>query len=153
MKLNVYLSLLEEAEHTLASAFREVAREHGDEPDIHFLSLSLADQCDAHVEQLRPVVDRYGTANAGDEPERLHHGGLDEARSGPLGLLRDLQDLFILATMVDTTWTIITQVAQALPDRELLGVADACGKQTAVQLGWIRTRTKQAAPQALIAAR
>ncbi|KHK99924.1 hypothetical protein LK09_00920 [Microbacterium mangrovi] len=152
MKLPVYLTLLLEAERTLARSFREVARGHGDEPDIHFLCLSLADQCDDHVERLRPALDRYGTAPADDEPEQLHHGGLDAARTGPLGLLRDLQDLFLLATMVDTTWTIITQVAQALPDRELLDAAQTCQKQTTVQLQWIRTRTKQAAPQALVAA-
>jgi hypothetical protein len=153
MRFPVYLELLVESERTLARSFREVAEAHGDEPDIHFLCRALAGQCDAHVERLRPSIDRYGAADVDDEPERLHADGLNEGRTGPLGMLRDLQDLYLLASMVDITWTVVKQVAQALPDRELLDTVEACDTQTAVQLNWLQTRMKQAAPQALIAAK
>ena len=153
MKLPVYLSLLIESERTLARGYRQVAEAHGDEPDVHFLCLTLAGQCDTHVRMLQPSVDRYGTGDAGDEPERLHADGLDEARSGPLGLLRDLQDLYLLASLTDVTWTMIKQAAQALGDRELLQVVTDCDKQTSVQLRWLLGRMKQAAPQVLIAAK
>ncbi len=151
MKLPVYLSLLVEAERTLAESFREVAEGHGDEPDIHFLCQSLAGQCDEHVRALQPSVDRYGAGGADDEPERLHGEGLKETRTGPLGMLRDLQDLYLMASMVDVTWTMVKQAAQALMDRELIDTVMACDAQTAVQLRWLETRMKQAAPQALIA--
>lgn len=152
MKLPVYLSLIEESEHTLARSFREVADAHGDEPDVHFLCQTLARQCDEHRTRLQSAIDRYGPGTADDEPDRLHADGLDKSRTGPLGLLRDLQDLYLLASFTDITWTMITQAAQALRDRELLEVATACQKQTAVQVDWLKTRMKQAAPQALIAA-
>lgn len=70
-----------------------------------------------------------------------------------MGLLRDLQDLYLLATFVDVTWTMVKQAASALRDRELLEVVSRCDNETAVQLRWLQTRMKQAAPQALIAAR
>jgi len=152
VKLPVYLSLLSESEKTLGEAFRLVAEAHGDEPDVHFLCQTLASQCDEHRRRLTPVIERYGESGADDEPERLHADALSEARSGPLGLLRDLQDLYLLVTLTDITWTMVKQAGQALDDEELLAVIEQCEKQTLVQQEWLKTRMKQAAPQALIAA-
>ncbi|QIG38717.1 hypothetical protein G5T42_03790 [Microbacterium sp. 4R-513] len=151
MNLPVYLSLLSQSEKTLADSFRVVAEAHGDEPDIHFLCMSLADQCEEHQAKLQPVIERYGEGSD-DEPERLHAAGVGEARTGPLGMLRDLQDLYLLASLTDITWIAVEQAGQALRDRELLEVVSACDKQTAVQLRWLKTRMKHAAPQVLIAA-
>ena len=152
MNLNVYLGLLHRSEQTLAESFRQVAQGHGDEPDIHFLCQTLAGQCDAHQQKLKPVVERYGEDTGDAEPERLHAEGLAQTRSGPVGLLRDLQDLYLLASLVDITWTMVKQAGQALRDRELLDVVEQCDGQTAIQLKWLQTRMKQAAPQALLAA-
>jgi hypothetical protein len=152
MKLAVYLGLLHKAETTLSGSYRQVAEGHGDEPDVHFTCLTLARQCDNHVQALQPILDRYGEAAEDDEPERLHAEGLATVRSGPLGLLRDLQDLYLLANLVDITWTMIKQAAQGLRDRELLDAIDKCDKETKIQLAWLSTRMKQAAPQALIVA-
>ena len=152
MKLPIYLTLLAEAERTLAESFRQVAAGHGDEPDVHVVCLTLADQCQSHGELLQPVIERYGRGDADDEPERLHADALSETRSGPLGLLRDLQDLYLLANFTDITWTMVRQAGEALRDQELLRVVSQSEKQTAVQLQWLKTRMKQAAPQALIAA-
>lgn len=152
MKLPVYLGLLHRAEGTLASALRQVAQGHGAEPDVHSLCLTLATQCDEHVRALVLVVDRYGEADHDDEPERLHADGLDTTRSGPLGLLRDLQDVYLLATMVDITWQMIGQAGHALRDRQLLDTVAECSAETSGQLAWLRTRMRQAAPQALVAA-
>ena len=69
------------------------------------------------------------------------------------GLLRDLQDLYLLASLTDVTWTMVKQAAQALQDAHLLEIVEACEKETSVQLRWLLTRMKQAAPQALIAAK
>lgn len=153
MKLPVYLSLLAESESTLARSFRQVADAHGDEPDVHFLCLTLAAQCDNHRQKLDPVIERYRAAETDDEPERLHADAIEEARSGPLGLLRDLQDLYLLASLTDVTWTMVKQSAQALRDAGLLEIIAGCEHETSVQLRWLMTRMKQAAPQALIAAK
>jgi len=97
-------------------------------------------------------VRRYGQGDVDDEPERLHADGLSETRKGPLGLLRDLQDLYLLASLVDITWTMVKQAGQGLRDEELLDVVRACDEETEKQLKWLSTRMKQAAPQALLVA-
>jgi hypothetical protein len=152
MQLAHYLGLLHHAETALARAFRDVAETHGDEPDVRHLCQRLADECGEHAERLRPFADRYGE-EADDEPERLRSELFTGTRSGPLGLLRDLHDLYLMAAECDVAWTLVGQAAQGARDRDLLDVVEHCETQTAVQLKWLRTRMKQAAPQALVVAR
>lgn len=152
MLLPVYLGLLHRAEQSLAESFRQVAEGHAAEPDVFHLCHTLAAQCEQHAEALRPVIDRYGEADTEDEPERLHAEALPSTRSGPVGLLRDLQDVYVLASLVDITWTMIRQAGQGLRDEELLAVVAGCSHETELQLSWLRTRMKQAAPQALVVA-
>jgi hypothetical protein len=146
-----YLGLLERAQRNLAQAFREVAEGHSEEPDIVALGHRLAEDCDGYAERLRPFVERYGS-EAPDEPDRLHSEIFSGTREGGLGLLRDLQDLYLMTAECDITWTMVGQAAQGLRDRDLLEVVEDCEGRTATQLKWLRTRMKQAAPQALVVA-
>ncbi|WP_220472800.1 hypothetical protein [Streptomyces sp. SCUT-3] len=102
MHLATYVGLQHAASRTLADSFRQVAREHRAEPDVHAVCTVLAEASDGHVGKLAPVADRYGEQRE-DEPERLHAEGLAGTRSGGVGLLRDLQDLYVLASFVDIT--------------------------------------------------
>jgi len=77
---------------------------------------------------------------------------MSESRTGALALLRDLQDVRMLVSFVDTTWTVVKQAALALRDEELLAVTVDCERQTKLQQDWLLTRIKQAAPQALLVA-
>lgn len=151
MKLPVYIGLLHVGERTLAQSFRQLADGHGDEPDVYHLCHTLAQQCDEHERRLAPIVQRYGE-QPDDEPERFHAEAMTQSRSGPLGLLRDLQDMHTLVAFVDTTWTVVKQAALALRDEELLEVTKQCESQTKLQQDWLSTRLKQAAPQALLVA-
>lgn len=152
MQLAHYLGLLHHAEAELARGFREVAHAHGDEPDVHRLCERLAAECDAHAEQLAPFASRYGE-EADDEPERLRSELFSGTRAGPLGLLRDLHDLYLMATECDISWTLVAQAAQGARDDELLAVVRRCESETSTQLRWLKTRMKQAAPQTLVVAR
>ena len=152
MMLAVYLGLLRTAEVALAESYRQVAEGHGAEPDIFHLCHTLALQCDDHERSLAEAIEDYGE-QPDDEPDRLHAVALSETRTGPLGLIRDLQDLYLLASLVDVTQTMVKQAALGLRDERLTAVVDRCEAQTAVQLRWLMTRMKQAAPQALIVAR
>ena len=87
-----------------------------------------------------------------DEPDRLHSDLFNGTRQGGIGLLRDLHDLFLIATEVDISWVVLGQAAQGLQDKELLTAVQECDAETGIQLKWIKTRMKQSAPQALIAA-
>ena len=150
--LATYVGLADHSEKTLADSFRAVGEGHAHVADVFHTCHLLAGWSDAHRERLAPVVERYGEQDDVDEPERLHATGLAEVREGEIGLLRDLQDLHVLATLAQTTWTVIVQGAQGLRDAELLEIAQACNAETSRQLTWLNTRMKQAAPQALIVA-
>ncbi len=135
----------------LAGGLRAVADGHADEADIFHLANRLAVQCDAHAAQLAPHAARYEDP-AGDEPDALHSDIFRGPRSGALGLLRDLQDLYVMAAEVDIVWTLVGQAARGARDEDLLAVVTGCEQETAIQLKWLRTRLKQAAPQALVVA-
>lgn len=151
MHLANYLDLIHRSESDLAEAFRQVGEGHPEEVDIYHLVHTLAGQCDRHAEMIKPFIDRYGAERA-EEPENLHSELFSGTRSGGLGLLRDMQDLFVMGSECEIAWTMIGQAAQGARDAELLAVVDACAPETSVQLKWINTRMKQAAPQALLVA-
>lgn len=149
MKLGHYLGFIDRSQNELAAAFREVADSHSEDAAIFHISNLLARQCDRHSEQLGPFLDRYGE-EADDEPERLHSDLFQGSRSGPLGLLRDLHDLYLMAAEVDMSWTVIAQAAQGARDQDLLDVTQTCEKETATQMKWLRSQMKEAAPQTLV---
>ncbi len=151
MHLAHYLGLLHRAELALAAAYEETARGHAAEADVHHLLPQFAAACRRHAELLLPHVERYGE-DAPEEPERLHSEIFRGNRPGGLGLLRDLQDLLLMATEADVAWSLIGQAAQGLRDAELKAVVDPCDAETAVQLKWLRGHMKVAAPQALVVA-
>jgi hypothetical protein len=146
-----YLGLLHRSQLRLADAFRQVADAHSDEPDVRLLCRRQAEICDQHAARLEPFAHRYAE-EAPDEPDRLHSELFREPRGGGLGLLRDLHDLYLMAAECDIAWTLVGQAARGARDRDLVAVVERCESETATQLKWLRTRMKQAAPQALVVA-
>ena len=153
--LATYVGMLHRAEQTLADSFRGVGQAHAGEADVFHTCQTLAQMSEEHVRLLAPLAERYGEESAGDdveEPDRLHADGLAEGREGAVGLLRDLQDLHVLGTLVQTTWTVVYQGAQGVRDDELMSAARTANSSTSRQLSWLNTRMKAAAPQALLVA-
>lgn len=151
MHLATYIGLIHTGEQTLAASFRQVADGHAAEADVFHTCRNLAAQCDEHVEALAPLVERYGE-QPDSEPERLHAEGLSETRSGGLGLIRDLHDLYLLANYLDIAWTLVGQAAKGARDTEAIEIVGRCEGDTTTQVAWLKTRLKQAAPQALLVA-
>ena len=151
MHLASYLGLLHLSELELARAYLAVAKDHGHEPDVETLCRRFADQCTASADALAPFAERYGEDKPA-EPERLHSELFRGTRSGGLGLLRDLHDLYLMATECEITWTLVAQAAQGARDPDLLAAAERGQGEASGQLGWLRTRMKQTAPQALVVA-
>lgn len=149
MQLATYVGLLDNAERSLADAFRLVATNDAVDPDVARTCEGLAAASDGHVERLAPVVRRYGERD-GVEPRAM---GLTRTRPGGAGLLRDLLDVYALAAFVDLTWTIVAHAARGLRDSALLDVAESCEQETDRQLAWLRARVKQTAPRVLIPSR
>jgi hypothetical protein len=148
--LATYVALADHSEQTLADSLRAVAEGHARQADVFHTCHTLAGWSDQHREDLAPVVERYGEQKDVDEPEHLRADVLTTTREGEIGLLRDLQDLHLLATLVLSTWTVIAQGAQGLREHQLLEIANASRAETTRQLTWLTTRMKQAAPQTLI---
>lgn len=73
------------------------------------------------------------------EDERLHADGLAQTHSRAAGLPRDLQDLHVPATLVQTSWTVVG-----------LDLASSSYAESSRQLSRLTTRMKAAAPQALL---
>lgn len=151
MYLVTYITLLGRSEETLGRSYRLISRGHVGDADVHYMTAGFAEQCFAHAVALAPVLERLEPPLE-PEPERLHAEGLSSHRAGPIGLLRDLQDLYQLANLVDITWTVVGQAAQGARDRGLIEVVDRCAPQITAQLAWLRMRMKAAAPQTLLVA-
>lgn len=153
MHIGNYLGLVHESEQQLAKAFQQIAKHHGDEPDICQTCMLLSSWSEAHVKTLKPFVDRY--LKKKHEPERLSQSLFEEPRSGSSGslaLLRDLHDLWLITNEVHLRWVVILQAAKALRDLELEDLCQQLDQQSHRQQAWLLTRIKQAAPQILVVA-
>jgi hypothetical protein len=149
MQLPVMLDDLVTAKRALADSFRVVSIGHPQDADVHFLTMAFARECDEQVSELRELSRRFDDpfpADSGDVEIR----SLMRAHAGPLGLLRDLQDLHARADRVNTIGQAVRQAALVLEDRPLVRAVDACREQTQKQMDWLRTALDKASPQALI---
>lgn len=151
MHLVTYLDFLQATEDSLAHSYRVVSDGHAADADVHWTTGRFADQCHAHAQTLATVLARRERADE-PVPERLHAQALSSARTGPAGLLRDLQDLYQLTTLLDITRVLIDQAGQAARDHNLLDATARCATETTAQLAWLRMRMKAAAPQTLLVA-
>src|SRR3954449_2480241 len=150
MQLGHYLDLLARSERELADAFAAVGEAHSEEADVAHLAERLGAQSAQHADALQPFLGDYRQQTGDDEPERLHATLFDGPRTGSLALLRDLHDLYLMASECDITWTLVGQAARGARDDELSEVVGRCEGETAIQMKWLRTRMKAAAPQALV---
>ena len=148
MQLPQFLGRLQSAEQALQIGCRQVAEQHHDEVDVVATAQLFAKQSTAHLERLKPFTQRYGVAGA-RESEQIRAELFKP--DGSLGLLRDLSGLALLVSAVSMSWTVLGQAAKALRDQELQTLVNECSEETTIQLEWLQTRIKAAAPQILIA--
>ena len=151
MHLASYIHLLEQGSSTLADSYTVLAEGHSEEAEIVAQATRFCAQCRRHAERLGPARERYGDHPA-PPPDRLHQPGLEEARSGGLGLLRDLHEVFDSASHLQIAWTIVGQAAQGNTDEELVSVAGDCRGEIALQVAWLTTQVKTASAQVLLVA-
>lgn len=151
MHVGNYLGILHRSEQDLADAFKTIADHHGEEPDVYNMCKLLASWSEEHVEDIKPLVDRYSEEKS-DEPDRLKQSLFEQPRTGSLALVRDLHDLWLLANEIHLCYIILLQAARALRDLEMEKICQQFDQQTERQILWLLTRIKQAAPQALVVA-
>jgi hypothetical protein len=149
LPLSLYVGLLHRSEDHLAEAFTNVAVHHQRQPDVYGICVLMAQWCRQHLEDLAPIIARYREETK-KEPDRLRSALFEGPRSGGVGLLRDLHDLWLAAAEVHLCYEAIKQAGKALHDKDLVDFCERCGRETDRQLAWLRTRIDQSAPQALI---
>jgi hypothetical protein len=117
--LSTYVGLVHRGEQTLVDSLRQVASGHPEDPDTALVCRSLARQHEGGLQRLGPSP--IGTARrTSRSPSACTPRALTKTRSGGVGLLRDLQDLHVLAALLQTSWTILEQAAQGARDDDLL---------------------------------
>lgn len=151
MHLATYIRLLEEGSSTLADSYTVLAQGHSEEPEVVAQATRFRAQCLKHADRLGPARERYGDHPA-PHPDRLHLEGLEEARSGGLGLLRDLHEVYDYASHLQIAWTIVGQAAQGNEDTEVVDIAESCRSEIALQVAWLTTQVKTASAQVLLVA-
>lgn len=150
MEIGQFLGVARRVESELAAALRTIAEAHSDEPDVFHLCRTLAGQSDDHVARLEEFIDRY--CEGPPDEARLRSALFTAPRNNGLRLVRDLMELYLMTCEGDVTWMVLRQAAQAARDAELLAFVTECQSDTATQMKWLKTRLKQAAPQALVVA-
>jgi len=149
--LGHYLELLRRAQVNLAGGYRAVAGAHQAEVDIFYTCRRLAGQADAQAAALAPHLAHYpapGPEEPAADPSAVFRG----PRGPGLGLLRDLQDLYLMVAECDLSWLLLDRSAQGLRDSGLLATVRTCHDQTRTQYAWLRTQLGVSSVQALVVA-
>lgn len=160
MKVGSLLARLHELERELAEDYRAIGERHAADHDVYHQCATFALQCEEHARKVQPLASRYGEQvdDAGPDfwsglLESVRHKGselLGRAPQTGLLLLRDLRSLLLAAEECSITWVMAGQAAKAARDPELLESVSACHTETELQVKWLTTRIKVAAPQVLV---
>lgn len=151
MHIGNYIDMMHKSQVDLSEAFHMVSKEHGHEPDVLEICLLLASWSDALVEKIKPFAEKYGEIKS-KEPDRLMRTLFKGTRKGSMGLLRDLQDLWLMCNEAQISCIILRQAASGLHDKELINACTDIEATAKRQASWLLTCMKAAAPQTLIAA-
>ena len=149
MHIGKYINLVYKTELDLVKAYDKVGRAHINEVDVYQTCQLLSKWSEQLVTELKPFVHKYRHEDD-DEPDRLTKILLNDTRSGSMALLRDLQDLYLIACEVEICCKILKQGSDGLRDDDLSAVCDIVSSQNKRMLSWLLTRIKSGAPQTLI---
>jgi hypothetical protein len=150
MHLPHYIRLAHEANGALSDAWTKLADGHSDEIDVRILCQQFSAASNDHAQQLAGFIPTVG--DRVEPTEEFVTWSFRGPRSGGLGLVRDLHEMLLLTTECDLMWTLLEVGAQGVRDGDLLKLAESGLSQTKRELDWLRSRLKQAAPQALVVA-
>ncbi len=155
-KLGGAIAELHRAENDLASALLRLADRHTADSDVYYVARDISRWSREHVRRLAEVGRDYGleldpdpdyestlSARRGEEESEL----TDQFRERGLLLLSDLRSIHKEAAGVSLDWEVLAQTAQAMKDRELLGLAESCHPETLRQMRWANAEVKSKSAQ------
>jgi hypothetical protein len=162
-KIGLALKELYRAEEELADEFVKAGERLAAEHDVWYDCQRFAEQCHLHADAIRhfaalheeqlppPDAETVGETTTASLRHKLAELLGRRPESGLL-LLRSLRHLYLQAQEVSFHWIIAGQLAQATRDHALLAAVDELHRETLTQIKWLKTRVKQASPQALVVA-
>jgi len=151
MLIGNYISMVHKSQQDLVKALQRVAEGHPDETDIAATCQLLASWSSDLQKELQPFIEKYGEQE-NKEPDRLQHNLFSKSHPRSLALLRDLQDLWLMANEALVGSTLLRQAALGLRDEALTSLCNNLENIAKRQIAWLLNRMKTAATQILIAA-
>jgi hypothetical protein len=146
MSLDRAIEQTQNGEVDLAAELTRIGTLHAAESDIRHITEMLSRRCSSQLDLLASHARRYGVAERttdGPPPQR-HEAAKND-------LLDDLRDLYLAAHRAELAWVVLEQGAHSARDAGLLTAARQGRDEAERRWRWVRTKIKEAAPQALIA--
>jgi hypothetical protein len=147
MHVTNYIGYAKSCEEELSKTFTLISKHHFLEPDVYSMCDLFSKWCDEHVKIINEQIERFGKEEE-SESDRLDYSTF-KIRTGGLGLLRDLHDVFLMTTELKLIWVILLQCSKSLRDKELELTCTTCGIQTQRQLEWLFSKIKLSSSQVL----
>jgi anaerobic selenocysteine-containing dehydrogenase len=143
-----YIGLLLASEDRLIRGWEKLRQAHAAAPDIGAQSSLFITWSRENVAAIRLYAVQYGKGRE-SEPAALEKAlPIGRPETG-FGLMRDLQDLWLLVNESFVSTAVLVQGASALGDRGLRVTLEAVQERNERQRTWLLTRIRQAAPQTL----
>jgi hypothetical protein len=144
-----YVHRLIEAHAAMVEACDAVAKRHAAESEVRLGLAHLAEFSTAAQEALRPFAERYGGRGDGTA-SKLRGAVLSGGQTGSFGLLRDLHGVFLVASDVHVSTSVVMHASKMLRDEALLAACMELDRQNKRQLAWANTQLLARAPQTLV---
>jgi hypothetical protein len=158
-KVGAAIEELHRSENDLAGALLSLSDRQRSDHEIFHVARDIARWSQEHVRRLAKVGADYGLELDPDPEDevtllaRLKQKGSELAgrfHEPGLLLLADLRHLHRTAAGVSLDWEVLAQTAQAMRDRELLGLAQECHPETLRQMRWADAKVKETAAQIMV---
>lgn len=143
-----YIGLLLENEGRLVHGWDKLAKAHPKVPDIGQQGALFKTWASENVAALESYVKTYGERREG-EPAALDTALKIGRPATGFGLMRDLQDLWLMTNESTVSAAVLIQAARALGDGELVSALRGIQSRNERQRNWLFSRIRQATPQAL----
>lgn len=158
-KVGLAIRELHRAENDLAAELLHLSDRHKADHEIFHVARDIARWSQEHVRDLARVGKDYGV-DLDSEPDndvtlsaKVRQKGaelLGRHHDPALLLLADLRHVHKMAAGVSLDWEILAQTAQALKDRELLGISKDCHPETLRQMRWANAQLKVQSAQTMM---
>jgi hypothetical protein len=158
-KVGAAIEELHRSENDLAGALLNLSDQQKIDHEIFYVARDIAGWSQEHVRRLAEVGQNYGLdLNPDPEDEatllaRLKQKGAEltgRFHEPGILLLAELRDLHRTAVGVSLDWEVLAQTAQAMKDRELLGLAEDSHPETLRQMRWANAKVKETAAQIMV---